>query len=174
MKKILVICVVITAIFALYMSGVFGKKITVVDVEHKITQAANHILGEFKNVESYKKEFEKGFHALLDAMVMALPKAKLDDEMDGRIIAADKRFKEKGVLDAHAIQLIREAYRGLNKGEDFAMPRSVKNVNDAVAYGKELLVNSRDYIKTGKPAKAVKLLLEFANVVLTPVKKVAH
>lgn len=174
MKKILIISAVITAAFALYMSGMFGKKITVVDVEHKITQASNHMLGEFRNAESYKKELEKGFHALLDAMVMALPKAKLDDKIDGRIIAAGKRMKEKGIMDPQSAQMLREAFRDMNRGEEFAMPGSIKNVNDAVAYGKELLVNARDYMKTGKPGKAVKTLLEFANVVLTPVKKVAH
>lgn len=168
MKKLILLAVMLFWVAAsVYLGGSPGEKIEAGDLEAKLKVVSDFLLsGNQPN-----RDAEKGFQCLIDAIVMALPKAGYSDSFNKKIIEAGKLFNKRGFLDPTGVKLINEAYASINAGRPFKMPEVIKHISDAVEYCKRLVDKSRLSLEMKRYDRLVKYLLKTACMVVVPIEK---
>lgn len=165
-NRFFVFAVLFFVVSLMCLAGPVGEKKQKSEVDDKIQLSLDYLI-EGK----YPGECKKGFYYLLDAIVLSLPQAGYPEEFNNRITQANSLFKKNGIFDPNGVQLIKQAYCSINNGKDFKMPDEILTIDQAREYGKNMAEKSRQHLKKGKVDIAVKLLLETAIMVVTPVIK---
>jgi hypothetical protein len=114
---------------------------------------------------------QTGFTLLVDAIVMAAPETEFPAELGEKISKAKKLFNSSSVFNEKGIALLNESYILVTSGKEFQMPDSITSIKRAEEYALEQLDAAREYLKQGKVDECVKILLEIAVMIVTPVIK---
>ncbi|UCC38534.1 MAG: hypothetical protein JSV96_11940 [Candidatus Aminicenantes bacterium] len=153
--------VVVLLSFGAIKNGEVGK------IDAKIKEAESLIFGPSGPGDNPKK----GFELLLDAIEMTAPHTEFSPEFKNKIAEVKKISKETSFLNPEGIALLNKAYRSINDGKDFQMPKSISQIKDAVVYARSQIETARKDLNNGKYNNSVKLLLETCLMIVTPVEK---
>lgn len=164
-KKVFILTVFVCLLASFCLTAAPGEKKSS-EIDTKIKMFSDYLLGD----EPPGDDCKEGFKALIDAIVLMLPRAGYPEAVNNRIITASDLLKKTSIFNPKGIQLLKDAYRSINDGKDFCMPET-SNLHEIVEYGRKYVKMSRENIKQGKTGLAVKLLLDTAIMVVTPVVK---
>jgi hypothetical protein len=166
-NRFFVFAVLFFVVTSMCLAGDVGEKKQKGDVDNKIQLFIDYLM-EGKHPD---EDCKKGFYFLLEAIVLSLPQAGYPEEFNNQITKANSLFKKNGIFDPNGVQLIKQAYCSINNSKDFKMPDEILTIHQAKEYGNNIIEKSREHLKEGKVDIAVKLLLETAVMVVTPVIK---
>ena len=106
---------------------------------------------------------------LLEAILEAAPETGYPPEFVGNMKKAKEISDSTSVLDSEGIEHLHKAFRLINSGSDFEFPSSIKEIQDAVNYIRVELATAREKLKSGQTDACVKILLEAALMIVTPI-----
>lgn len=111
------------------------------------------------------------FTLLLEAILETAPETSFPPEFTENMQKAKDISDSESFLSPDGVVFLHKARRLINDGEDFQMPESISEIQDAVNYAQIELGWARKYIKTGKPDECVRKLLDVAVMIVTPMHK---
>jgi hypothetical protein len=164
MKKTAFI-LMLTCVFALMSSLTEGADQT--DIDTKIKQAASYLERPGGPGEDGKTMVT----VLLEAILQAAPDTEYPLEFVENMEKAKEISDSTSVLNPDGIVYLHKAYRLINSGNDFEMPSSISTIEDAVSYIKMELATARKKRGTGQMDDCVKILLESALMIVTPMHR---
>jgi hypothetical protein len=162
MKKTAFI-IVLTCVFVL-MSG-FGEATDQTDLDARIKKIASYL----DRPEGPGEDGKLMVTLLLEAILEAAPDTGFPPEFAENMEKAKGISDSTSVLNPEGIVYLHKAYRLVNSGNDFEMPGSIKEIQDAVNYIRIELASARKSLKVGKMDACVKILLEVTLMIVTPV-----
>lgn len=144
-----------------------GQALASVDVaaiDAKLKMAADYLVGPQRG----EGGAEKGFKLLIDAIALAVPDTTSPDALGKKIQTARLRLNDRSILDDEATAQLRGAYRLASSGKEFQMPAGISSVEQAVEYAHRQIDTARTCLRQGKIDESVKILLEVAVMIVTP------
>ena len=108
---------------------------------------------------------------LLEAILQAAPDTGFPPEFAENMEKAKEISDSTSVLNPDGIVYLHKAYQLINAGNDFQMPSSIREIQDAVNQIKMDLATARKKLKSGQTDACVKGLLEVALMIVTPVQR---
>ncbi len=141
-----------------------------VDVEKidaKIDAAMSHFFGP----ATPGADSKKGFISLINAIEMAAPHTGFGEEFTDKIKKANTLFKSTSIFNEDGVALLHGGYIAINSGQDFEMPKEISSIEDARDYARKQVVSAKKYLKESDYDKSVKLLMEVAVMIVTPMKR---
>lgn len=161
-----------TFIFLLLLSVMLSmnwtrERIDVEKIETKIDAAMSHFFGP----ATPGADSKKGFIYLIEAIEMAAPHTGFGEEFTGKIKEANALFKSKSIFNEEGVAFLHGGYTAINSGRTFEMPAEISNIDDARDYARKQIISAKMCLKNGDFDKSVKLLLEVAVMVVTPMIK---
>lgn len=135
------------------------------EIEAKIKLAVDYLLAPGEPGEDAKA----GFKLLIEAIEMAAPETEFPAEFGKKISKAKKLFDSTSLFNQEAIYLIRDSYVLAHSGKEFQMPKSITNIKQAKEYAFKQLDAARKYLKQREVDECVKILLEIAIMIVTPI-----
>ncbi|MCP5101748.1 MAG: hypothetical protein GY950_00130 [bacterium] len=166
-QKLFIFVVLFAAAAVLFPALPGGENGKTVDIEKNIKAGAKYLLDKQPDPG---KECQDGLHFLVEAIYQAFPHTGYSKDLYKKITTARQLFNKNSVFDKEAVQILHHVYASINAGKKFQMPE-ISSMNDAVAYGRNLLKTAREKIKDKNYKIAVKSLLETILMVVTPVKR---
>jgi len=119
----------------------------------------------------------KALTEILDASLLILPKTDYSEEYKSRIEVAKKTFEERSMLNDKSHQYLGLAYRLVTGGKVWQMPEELTSAyreKDIMAQAKKVCQKLIDSAlaerKAGRNEQAVRYLLEFVLLVITPIQ----
>lgn len=119
----------------------------------------------------------KALMEILDASVLILPKTDYSDEYKSRIEVAKKMFTERSMFNDKSRQYLGLAYRLVTGGKIWQIPEELTSAyreKDIMAQAKKVCQKLIDSAlaerKAGRDEQAVRCLLEFVLMVITPIE----
>jgi hypothetical protein len=113
-----------------------------------------------------------GYKYLLEAILLAAADTQLSGEFRALVTEASQIFKKTSIFNPEGVTLLHKAYALKHGGEGFKMPPNIVNGEDAEDYSRKSVQGAIKAYQEGKPEKTVKLLIEMALLVVTPIEKV--
>ena len=168
-KKMFVYAVLVSVVTLFSFTGLYAENKLNAEVGAKLEVFSQYLL---EHNTPTGVDCKEGFYPLIEAMVLMLPQAGYSTEFNDKITKANELFKKNGIFERQGIELLHQAYRSINNGKDFEIPGDLKEISDAVEYGKKWVNLSRECLKQGKTGDAVRHLLDVAIMVVTPMEKV--
>lgn len=142
-------------------------------VEEMVTHAAQVIM----TPTSSSGDIAKALMEILDASLLILPKTDYSEEFRSRIEVAKKTLDERGLFSDKAHQYLGLAYKLVSGGKAWQIPDELTSAyreKDIMAQAKKLCQKLIDSalaeMKAGRDEQAVRHLLEFVLMVITPVE----
>lgn len=108
------------------------------------------------------------FTLLLEAILQVAPETGFPPEFTENIEKAKDFSDSTSLFYPDGAVYLHKAYRLVNSGNDFQMPSSFFDIQDAVNYVKMELATARKNLKVGKTDSCVKGLLEIALIIVIP------
>jgi hypothetical protein len=133
-------------------------------VDAKIKLAVEYLL-KSNNTEV---EAQRGFIALVEAIVLTAPESGYPEEFGKKIAEAKKRFESGSITDEKGITLLRDSFLLINSGKGFYPPAGISSIEQAVEYCRKQIEFARGSLKQGKINQCAKALLEVALMITTP------
>ena len=109
-----------------------------------------------------------GLVSLLDAIVEAAPAARIDGAWPATVSAARERVAAGKMAEATA--LLGESYRAVHS-KAFAMPATLRSLDAARDHIHKQLSSVRDLMKEGRADEAVRVMLDAAMMIVTPIER---
>ncbi|NIO48214.1 MAG: hypothetical protein GTN73_02065 [Candidatus Aminicenantes bacterium] len=109
------------------------------------------------------------FTLLLEAILQVAPETGFPPEFIENIEKAKDVSDSTSLFYPDGVVYLNKAYRLVNSGNDFQMPSSISEIQDAVNYVKMELATARKNLKVGKTDSCVKGLLEIALMIVIPI-----
>lgn len=163
MKKLnLILISVMFSVIVLSCSGDLSKT-------EKMEQLLNRFSGHLieKNVFADCKD---GYKYLLEAIQLAARDARLPDEFTVHIARARQIFKKNSLFNPEGVELLHKAYSVAHDGDVFKVPAGIFTGKDAKEYSRKSVTDSMTAFRDNQPEKAVRLLIELAIMIVTPVQ----
>ena len=159
-------------IFVLFMGVVFslnwtGDKADVEKIQTKIDAAMSHFFGP----ATPGADSQTGFIYLIDAIEMAAPHTGFGEEFTSKIEKANSLFKSTSIFNEDGVALLHEGFSSVNSGKNFEMPEEISSIDDARDHARKQVISAKKCLKNGDFDKSVKLLMEVAVMVVTPMIK---
>jgi len=164
MKNRLFIFMVITLI--VFSTGRTEAITDTEKIDAKIKKAADYCLDPESG-----KDCNEGFKFLVDAIIMAAPGTEFPAEFGEKMSEAKNLFDSTSIFHEKGIALLNECFNLINSGKEFQMPDSISSIEDAVEYARIKIDAARKYLKQGETSECVKILLEVAVMIVTPMEK---
>jgi hypothetical protein len=136
-------------------------------IETKIDAAMSHFFGP----ATPGADTKKGFLYLIDAIEMAAPHSGFGEEFTSKIKEANVLFKSTSIFNEEGVAFLHEGYTIVNSGKDFEMPQEISGIEDARDYARKQVLSAKKHLKKSDFDTSVKLLMEVAAMVVTPVIK---
>jgi hypothetical protein len=136
-------------------------------IDAKIDAAMSHFFGP----ATPEADSKKGFIYLIDAIEMAAPLTGYGEEFTGKIKEANALFKSTSIFNENGVALLHGGFISINSGQDFEMPEEISSIEDARNYARKQVVSAKNYLKENNFDKSVKLIMEVAVMVVTPMVK---
>jgi hypothetical protein len=155
---------ILTLIFGFVLMSSLIEGVDQTDVDTKIKQAASYLEKPGGPAEDRKIMVT----LLLEAILQAAPDTGFPPEFVENMKKAKEISDSTSVLNPDGIVYLHNAFRLINSGNDFEMPGSIKEIQDAVNYIRMELASARKNLKAGKMDACVKILLEAALMIVTP------
>lgn len=144
-----------------------GVRMDIDKIETKIDAAISHFFGP----ATPGADSKKGFIYLIDAIEMAAPHTGFGEEFVGKIKEANALFKSTSIFNEEGVALLHGGYSAINSGKAFEMTGEISSIEDARDYARKQVVSAKQYLKKSDFDKSVKLLMEVAVMVVTPMTK---
>lgn len=110
-----------------------------------------------------------GLLALFDAVGQAAPDARIAGDWPAKVARARALFEKCPGVDEDAVVLLRDCHRQVAGGAGYRIPASVARMEDVLALGRHQLEEAAKALDACRSGDAVRLLLETALLVVTPV-----
>jgi hypothetical protein len=163
-KKIFIFLLLFSVMLSMSWTGV---RVDVEKINAKIDAAMSHFFGP----ATPGADSKKGFIYLIDAIEMAAPHTGFGEEFTGKIKEANALFKSTSIFNEDGVAFLHGGYMAINSGKDFEMPGEISSIEDARAYARKQVVSAKKYLEKSDFDKCVKLLMEVAVMVVTPMIK---
>jgi hypothetical protein len=163
-NRIFVSIVLVVAVFSFSWSI---ENPDIAKVDERIDLAMSHFFGQ----ATPGADSKKGFIYLVDAIEMAAPHTDFGDDFTGKITEANALFKSTSIFNEEGVALLHEGYREINSGKDFEMPKEISSIEDARQHARKQIVSAKKYLKANDFNSSVKLLMEVAVMIVTPMTK---
>jgi hypothetical protein len=111
------------------------------------------------------------FNLLLEAILEAAPDTNFPPEFTENMKKAKEISDTESFLSPDGVVYLRKARRLINDGEEFKIPSSISEIQDAVNYAQIELGWARKYIDLGKNEDCIRKLLDVAVMIVTPMHK---
>jgi hypothetical protein len=111
------------------------------------------------------------FTMLLEAILETAPDTNFPPEFTENMKKAKEISDSESFLSPDGVVYLRKARRLINDGEEFKMPSSISEIQDAVNYAQIELGWARKYIKIGKNEDCIRKLLDISVMIVTPMHK---
>jgi hypothetical protein len=144
-----------------------GALMDVEKIETKIDAAMSHFFGP----ATPGADSKKGFIYLIDAIEIAAPHTGFGEEFNGKIKEANALFKNTSIFNEEGVAFLHEGYTAINSGKNFEMPEEISSIEDARDYARKQVISAKTYLKKKDYDGCVKLLMEVAVMVATPMIK---
>ncbi len=160
--------VIFISLFVVMLSwGWAREKVDVEKIDAKIDAAMSHFFGP----ATPGADSIKGFIYLIDAIEMAAPHTGFGEEFFGKIKEANALFKSTSIFNEEAVDLLHAGFISINSGKHFEMPKEISSIEDARDYARKQVVSAKKYLKESDFDESVKLLMEVAVMIVTPMEK---
>jgi len=146
-----------------FMSG-FAEALDKADVEAKIKQIASYL----DRPGGPGSDGKIMFTLLLEAILQVAPQTGFPPEFVENMEKAKGISDSKSLFDPDGVVYLHKAYRLANASQDFQMPGSIKQIEDAVNFIRMDLATAEKNLRVGKPDDCVRKLLEAAVIIVTP------
>jgi len=157
---------VLLFVFMLSMSWT-RMTVDIEKIDAKIDAAMSHFFGP----ATPGADSEKGFIYLIDAIEMAAPHTGFGEDFVGKIKEANTLFKKTSIFNEDGVTLLHGGFISINSGKDFEMPKEISSIEDARDYAQKQVVSAKKYLKDSDFDESVKLLMEVAVLIVTPMKR---
>ena len=164
MRKTVFILALI-CIFVL-MSG-FVEATDQTDVDTKIKQVASYL----DKPGGPGSDGKIMFALLLEAILQAAPDTGFLPEFVENMKKAKEIADSTSLFNPDGVVYLHKAYRLINSGNNFQMPGSISEIEDAVNYIRMELATARKNLKVGQMDACVKILLNVAVMIVTPMHR---
>jgi len=144
-----------------------GMTVDIEKIDEKIDAAMSHFFGP----ATPGADSTKGFIYLIDAIEMAAPHTGFDEEFTAKIKEANNLFKSTSIFNEDGVALLHGGYISINSGMDFEMPTKISSIEDARDYARKQVISAKKSLKDNDFDESVKLLLEVAVMIVTPMEK---
>jgi hypothetical protein len=144
--------------------GVLGAQAQPADLAADVKSTADIILGGGRT-----GEVPKAVVHLVTLAARIATEGKLPEAVRTKLDAARTSSQPERLLDAKSEANLREAYALLNGGTAFAVPSNVDGIEALMAHGRGQIDRSVAALGKAKPEEAVRELLGFILLVVTPV-----
>jgi hypothetical protein len=144
-----------------------GVTVDVDEINAKIDAAMSHFFGP----ATPGADSKKGFIYLIDAIEMAAPHTGFGEEFTSKIKEANALFKSTSIFNEEGIALLHGGFISINSGNDFEMPKEILSIDDARDYARIQVVSAKKNLNESAFDESVKLLMEVAVMIVTPMKK---
>ena len=161
---ILILALLFSVVFSM---GGIGITIDIEKINAKIDAAMSHFFGP----ATPGADTKKGFIYLIDAIEMSAPHTGFGEDFVGKIREANTLFWSTSIFNEEGVALLHEGFSSINSGKDFEMPKEISSIEDARVYARKQVVSAKKYLKDSNFDESVKLLMEVAVMVVTPMEK---
>jgi hypothetical protein len=144
-----------------------GVTVDIEKIDAKIDAAMSHFFGP----ATPGADSKKGFIYLIDAIEMAAPLTGFGEDFTGKIKEANALFKSTSIFNEDGVALLHGGFISINSGKDFEMPKEISSIEDARDYARKQVVSAKKYLKDSDFDESVKLLMEVAVMIVTPMTK---
>ena len=133
-------------------------------IDAKIKLAGDLLLAK----QPSEKDFKDGFLSLVEAIALAAPNTSFPAALGEKMTKAKSLFETTSIFNQEGIALLNECFVMTHSGQKFSMPAEIKNVAAASEYARRQLQAARGQNRQGKAAECVKILIEIAVMIVTP------
>ena len=144
-----------------------GVTVDVKKIDAKIDAAMSHFFGP----ATPGADSIIGFIYLIDAIEMAAPQTGFGENFVGKIKEANNLFKSTSIFNEDGVALLHGGFRIVNSGKDFEMPKEISSIEDARDYARKQVISAKKHLKDKEFDESVKLLMEVAVMIVTPIEK---
>jgi hypothetical protein len=144
-----------------------GVTVEVEKINAKIDAAMSHFFGP----ATPGADSQKGFIYLIDAIEMAAPHTGFGEDFARKIKEANTLFKDTSIFNEAGVALLHGGFSNINAGKDFEMPKEISSIEDARDYARKQVISAKKYLKDSDFDESVKLLMEVAVMIVTPMEK---
>jgi hypothetical protein len=137
----------------------------------------NHAYSVMTSSAATSEDIIKVLREILDASVLILPKSGDSEEFKSRIDVAKKMMVERGMLNEKARQYLGFAYKLVTGGKAWQMSEELASayrqkdmMEQGQKIGRKLIESALAERKAGRNQDAVRCLLEFVLMVVTPIE----
>jgi len=148
-----------------------------VSSDEKPEDMINHAYAVIMTPSSPTDAIMLALNEILDASLLILPQTDYAEEYRSRIEGAKKMFTERSLFNDKSHQYLGLAYRLVTGGKVWQVPEELTSVyreKDIMALAKKacqkLIDSARAELKAGRDEQAVRYLLEFVLMVITPIE----
>lgn len=145
-----------------------------VDIEkskEKIDKKIDAVMSHFFGPATPGADTKKGFIYLIDAIEMAAPHTGFGEEFTGKIKEANTLFKSTSIFNEDGVALLHGGFISINSGKRFEMPEEISSIEDARNYARKQVVSAKKYLNESEFNESVKLLMEVAVMIVTPMTR---
>ena len=111
------------------------------------------------------------FTLLLEAILQVAPETGFPPEFVENMEKAKEISDTKSLFDPDGVVYLHKAYRLANSGNDFQIPSSIKEIQDAVNYIRMELATAEKNLRVGKADDCARKLLGAAVMIVTPMHR---
>jgi hypothetical protein len=147
--------------------GLTSAPVDIEKIQTKIDAAMSHFFGP----ATPDADAKKGFIYLIDAIELAAPHTEFGEEFAEKIKEANTLFKSTSIFNEDGVAYLHGGYMAINSGKDFEIPKEIGSIEDARDYARKQVVSAKNYLKEKNFDKSVRLLMEVAVMVVTPMEK---
>jgi hypothetical protein len=133
------------------------------------------LLNKFSDYLIEKSVFadcKDGYKYLLEAVLLAAAETNLPGEFMAHVTQASQIFKKTRIFNPEGVTLLHQAYVLVNDGNELKVPASIVSRKDAEDYSRKSVREAIQAFEENNPETTVKLLMELALLVVTPIEKV--
>ena len=138
------------------------------------TEKMEKLLKKFSDYLIEKNVFadcKDGYKYLLEAIQLAAVDAQLPDEFANHITQASQIFKKTSIFNPEGVGLLHKAYAVAHDGEGFKVPAGIVYGKDAEDYSRKSVQAAIKAFKENQPERTIKLLVELAIMIVTPIQE---
>jgi hypothetical protein len=111
------------------------------------------------------------FTLLLEAILQAAPDTGFPPEFVENIEKTKEISDTTSILNPDGVVYLHKAFRLVNSNQDFQMPGSIHEIQDAVNYVRMELATAEKNLRVGKADDCVRKLLGAAVMIVTPMQR---
>jgi hypothetical protein len=158
---------ILAFVFIFLFAFGFARSTEKADVGAKIKQIASYL----EKPGGPGSDGKIMFTLLLEAILLVAPDTGFPPEFVENMEKAKEISDSKSLFDPDGVVYLHKAYRLANSGNDFQVPDSIKEIQDAVNYIRMELATAEKNLRVGKADDGVRKLLGAAVMIVTPMQR---